>query len=144
MDSIKNIASSSKNREEMLDNLLEDYIEFRKNFLIEEIESAAFFILKKYFKTEDHSISKWSSVHFYLNSDSKDHNQIKKTFLSYFEDSEKALEYINNAMNQIAKYRCISKDYVNNDIQFLMSYLAVYSSEDYMRFSKLEDIILKE
>ena len=47
MDSIKNIANSSKNREEMLDNLLEDYIEFRKKFLIEEIESAIFFIFKK-------------------------------------------------------------------------------------------------
>ena len=68
MNSIKNIANSSKNREEMLNKLLEDYIIFRKNFLIEEIESATFFILKKYFKTEDHSISRWSSVHFYLNN----------------------------------------------------------------------------
>ena len=77
-----------------------------------------FLFLKKYFKTEDHSISKWSSVHFYLDNNLENHNQIRKTFFSYFNGSENALEYINDAMNKIREYRYISRDYVDNDIQF--------------------------
>jgi len=148
MDFIKDIINKTNSSEEFLREIFLNYILFRKKFLIEEIESATFFLLKEYFDFDPNSCNKWSSSHCFLDKISKgemfDKKAIfRKAMITHFGE-EDALSYVDSAMIQIAEYRMAVKKAVDNDIRFLMSHFAVYSSLDYERFSILEDILLEE
>jgi hypothetical protein len=149
MFGIENIISEYDTEEEKLEAIFQDYIVFRKSFLIEDIEMGMIFLIGNIISREDYGYDNWSSLHFFLEQKYKEKDfsrckLVKDSFVSKLGSIDDALEFVNSAMYNISLYRQEAASFFDNDIIYLSSYFDIYATGDYLRFSFLEDILLKE
>jgi len=149
MFGIKDILINCDTEQDKLEAIFSNYIEIRKSFLIEDIETSILFSIGKIIKIEDYGYDNWSSLHYFLEQKYKEKNfskcrLLKESMVSAFGTVEGALEFVDSVMFKISMYRQEANSLFDNDILFLSSYFDIYATGDYLRYSFLEDIILKE
>lgn len=110
MFGIENIISEYDTEEEKLEAIFQDYIVFRKSFLIEDIEMGMIFLIGNIISREDYGYDNWSSLHFFLEQKYKEKDfsrckLVKDSFVSKLGSIDDALEFVNLAMYNISLYR---------------------------------------
>jgi hypothetical protein len=146
MEFFEKIYNESNDPSEFLHKINNYYIMFRKKFTNSDMENSFFLLSKKIFKKEDYSLYEWSSFSYYI---SNVYNVSKKKLVAdylknIFETKEKALIFFKNIVIEIKNYRNNVRKYVKDDIFFLMSHFATFSSNDLGVFRTACEILEEE